>query len=117
MGLMEFLWPVCGIHESGWGQSTIANQKKNLFGYGAVDSNPYGGAYSFGDYAEGIDLVARVFVQYYLNPKGSSIYDGSLASGKFYSGPNLSAVNAKYASDKNWANAVYQWMEYLYNKI
>ena len=106
-----------GIHESGWGTSTIAGQKKNLFGYGAVDSNPYGGAYAFNTYAEGIDLVARVFVKYYLNSSGMAIYDGSMASGKFYSGSNLSAVNARYASDKNWANGVYKWMQYLYNKI
>lgn len=106
-----------GIHESAWGGSTIANNKKNLFGYGAVDSNPYGGAYSFGTYAEGIDLVARVFVKYYLNAPGTKIYDGSSTSGKFYSGSTLSAVNSKYASDKNWANAVYKWMQYLYNQI
>ena len=38
------------VHESGWGTSTIAKNKNNLFGYGAVDSNPYGGAYSFSSY-------------------------------------------------------------------
>ena len=106
-----------GIHESGWGTSTIANNKKNLFGYGAVDSNPYGGAMSFESYAEGIDLVSRVFVKYYLNPAGTSIYDNNQASGKFYSGSTLKDVNLKYASDKNWANSVYKWMTYLYNKL
>jgi len=106
-----------GIHESGWGTSTIANNKKNLFGYGAVDSNPYGGAFSFGSYSEGIDMIARVFVKYYLNSKNTTIYDGASADGKFYSGSTLSAVNSRYASDKNWANGVYKWMQYLYNKI
>lgn len=106
-----------GIHESAWGTSTIANNKKNLFGYGAVDSNPYGGAYLFGTYGEGIDLVSRVFVKYYLNPSGTKIYDGSIVDGKFYSGSTLSAVNSRYASDKNWANSVYKWMQYLYNKL
>lgn len=106
-----------GIHESGWGTSTIANSKKNLFGYGAVDSNPYGGSYSFGTYAEGIDLISRVFVKYYLNPPGTTIYDGSQTVGKFYMGSNLNSVNSKYASDKNWANSVYKWMQYLYQKL
>ena len=106
-----------GIHESAWGTSTIANKKKNLFGYGAVDSNPYGGSYSFSTYAEGIDLISRMFVKYYLNPAGSIIYDGTKTSGKFYSGPTLNAVNKRYASDKNWANGVYKWMEYLYHKL
>ncbi len=106
-----------GIHESAWGTSTIANNKKNLFGYGAVDSNPYGGSYSFGTYAEGIDLISRVFVKYYLNPAGTMIYDGTETSGKFYSGSNLLAVNKRYASDSNWAKGVYKWMEYLYHKL
>ena len=106
-----------GIHESGWGTSTIAKNKNNLFGYGAVDSNPYGGAYNFTSYSEGIDMIARVFVKYYLNPPGTNIYDGTKTEGKFYSGSTLSSVNSKYASDNNWANSVYKWMQYLYNKI
>ena len=106
-----------GIHESGWGTSTISLNKKNLFGYGAYDSNPYGGAYSFNTYAEGIDLLARVFKKYYLNPAGTAIYDGNIANGKFYNGNTLTSVNIKYASDKNWANCVYKWMQHLYNSL
>ena len=105
------------IHESAWGTSRIAQNKHNLFGYGAYDSNPYNGAYDFSDYSESIDLIARVFVKYYLNPKGTSIYGGEKASGKYYNGPTLSGVNTKYATDKNWANAVYNQMKYLYNKL
>ena len=106
-----------GIHESAWGTSRISLSKNNLFGYGAYDSNPYNGAYNFEDYAEAIDLVSRVFVKYYINPSGTSIYDGQKANGKYYSGNTLSAVNKRYASDKNWANGVYKYMQYLYNKI
>ena len=105
------------IHESAWGTSRIAQNKHNLFGYGAYDSNPYNGAYDFSDYSESIDLIARVFVKYYLNPKGTSIYGGEKASGKYYNGPTLSGVNTKYATDKNWANSVYNQMKYLYNKL
>lgn len=106
-----------GIHESAWGTSKIAQTKYNLFGYGAYDSNPYNGAYVFSDYSESIDLLARVFVKYYLNPEGTSIYGGETASGKYYNGPTLSGINKKYATDKNWANAVYTTMKYLYNKL
>lgn len=106
-----------GIHESAWGTSKIALQKHNLFGYGAYDSNPYNGAYQFTDYSECIDLIARVFVKYYLNPKGTTIYGGEKALGTYYNGPTLTGINKKYASDKNWANAVYKHMEYLYNKL
>ena len=105
------------IHESNWGTSRISQNKYNLFGYGAYDSNPYNGAYEFSDYSESIDLIARVFVKYYLNPKGTEIYGGEKASGKYYNGPTLKGVNTKYATDKNWANAVYKHMEYLYNKL
>lgn len=106
-----------GIHESAWGTSKIALNKNNLFGYGAYDSNPYNGAYTFDDYAEAIDLVSRVFVKYYLNPKGEKIYDGQAANGRYYSGNTLTAVNKRYATDKKWANGVYSHMQYLYNKI
>lgn len=106
-----------GIHESAWGTSKIALNKNNLFGYGAYDSNPYNGAYTFDDYAEAIDLVSRVFVKFYINPKGTKIYDGQSANGKYYSGNTLSAVNKRYATDKNWANGVYAHMQYLYNKL
>ena len=106
-----------GIHESAWGTSKIAQNKHNLFGYGAYDSNPYNGAYSFTDYSECIDLIARVLVKYYINPSGTKIYDGSYASGKYYSGSSISSINKKYATDKNWASAVYKYMQYLYGKI
>lgn len=106
-----------GIHESAWGTSKIANQKHNLFGYGAYDSNPYNGAYQFSDYSESIDLIARVFVKYYINPKGTSIYGGEKAVATYYNGPTLTDINKKYATDKNWANAVYTHIKYLYNKL
>ena len=106
-----------GIHESAWGTSKIAKDKFNLFGYGAYDSNPYNGAYSFKTYSECIDLIARVLVKYYLNPAGSIIYDGQKAQGSYYNGNTLSGVNKKYATDKNWANAIFNHMKYLYGKV
>ncbi len=106
-----------GIHESNWGTSKIAQNKKNLFGYGASDGSAYTNAYSFGTYAEGIDLIARVLVKYYLNPAGTKIYDNQVALGKYYTSPTLESVNKRYASDKNWANAVYKQMQNLYEKL
>lgn len=106
-----------GIHESDWGTSEIALQKNNLFGYGAYDSSPYNSAYTYNSYSQSIDLIARVFVKYYLNPKGTNIYGGEKAIGTYYNGVTLTSVNNKYATDKNWANAVYSHMKYLYNKL
>ena len=90
------------IHESNWGTSKMAQNKKNLFGYGAYDSNPSNNAYVFNTYAEGIDLLARVFSKYYLNPKGTLIYNNEKASGSHYNGATVSGVNKHYATDKNW---------------
>lgn len=106
-----------GIHESAWGTSKIAVNKKNLFGYGAYDMNAYSSAYSYNGYAAGIDMIARVLVKHYLNPAGTSIYNGEIATGKYYCGTTIKAVNTHYASDKNWSNGVYSWMKYLYNKL
>ena len=97
--------------------SKIATNKKNLFGYGAYDMNAYASAYQYNGYAAGIDMIARVLVKNYLNPKGTSIYNGEIATGKYYNGSTLSAVNKKYATDKKWADSVYTWMKYLYNKL
>jgi len=106
-----------GIHESAWGTSHIANDKNNLFGYGANDEDPYQNAYDFSGYKEGIDLVSRMLVKHYLHEDGEEVYEGEIASGSFYHGKTLTAINVCYATDKHWAVAVYNWMEYLYNKI
>ena len=106
-----------GIHESAWGTSKIAINKRNLFGYGAYDKSAYTSAYSYQGYAASIDMIARVLVKNYLNPKGTSIYNGEVASGAYYYGRTIKSVNTKYATDKNWHNSVYQWMKYLYQRL
>lgn len=106
-----------GIHESAWGTSNISKVKKNLFGYGAYDSNPMGGAYTFETYEEGIDLVARALVKNYINIGGIIVYDQEISTGAYYNGPNVSGVNIRYASDTEWAQKVYTVMEYLYSKL
>ena len=106
-----------GIHESQWGTSNIANDKKNLFGYGAYDSDAYGSSYTFATYQEGIDLVAKIFVKYYINPAGTPIYDGEIAQAKYYNGPTVSGINVRYASDPEWHTKVFSIMEDLYQKL
>lgn len=105
------------IHESGWGTSTIANDKKNLFGYGAYDSSPYESSNSFDTYADGIELVAKALVKYYINEAGTPIYDGEVAKGSYYNGSTVADVNERYASDKEWNRKVYKYMEFLYNRL
>ena len=106
-----------GIHESNWGKSNIAKQKKNLFGYGSYDSSAFESSYTFESYQYGIELVAKVLAKYYLNEPGTIIYDGETAIGSYYNGPTILGVNTRYASDPNWSNRVFSIMESLYNKI
>lgn len=105
------------IHESAWGTSQIAQDKKNLFGYGSYDSTPYESSFEFDTYAEGIETVAKSLVKYYLNPSGTKIYDGETAAGWYYNGPTLEGVNTRYASDKDWHNKVFNYMQMLYNRL
>lgn len=106
-----------GIHESDWGRSNIANQKKNLFGYGAYDSSAYDSSYTFESYEYGIDMVAKVMAKYYLNPEGIEVCEGEYSNGVYYNGPTISGVNTRYASDVNWATRVYEIMVSLYKKL
>lgn len=105
------------IHESGWGSSQIANDKKNLFGYGSYDATPYESSFEFEDYSEGIDTVAKSLVKYYLNPSGTKIYGGETAAAWYYNGPTLKGVNTRYASDKDWHTKIFKYMETLYNRL
>ena len=105
------------IHESGWGTSLIANDKNNLFGYGAYDSSPYQSSFSFDTYGDGIEIVAKSLVKNYLNPAGTIIYNGEIATGTYYNGPNVAGVNIRYASDKNWYMKVFSKMLYLYDRL
>ena len=105
------------IHESGWGTSQIASEKKNLFGYGSYDATPYESSFEFNDYSEGIETVAKSLVKYYLNPSGTKIYDNETAAAWYYNGPTLKGVNTRYASDEEWHLKVFKYMEILYNRL
>jgi beta-N-acetylglucosaminidase len=83
------------IEESAWGTSRIAQDKHNLYGYGADDAHPYEDAYTFPSFAACIDFVARMVAKNYLSP-----------SGQFYHGPTLRGMNVCYASDPNWADNI-----------
>lgn len=106
-----------GMHESNWGTSTIAQEKKNLFGFGSYDSSAYESSFEFETYEEGIETVARALVKNYLNESGTEIYDGEIASGTYYNGATLAGVNIRYASDTNWSIRIYNIMVSLYENL
>lgn len=83
------------ILESAWGTSAIAQDKHNLFGYGANDANPYGDAVTFASFNACIQYVANKVAGNYLSP-----------SGAFYHGPTLRGMNVDYATDPLWASSI-----------
>ena len=105
------------IHESAWGTSKIAKDKKNLFGFGAYDRSPYESANSFDDYSKGIETVAKYLAKNYLNKKNTKIYDDEKATGTYYNGPTIAGVNTKYCTDKDWATKIYKYMDMLYSRL
>ena len=105
------------IHESNWGRSNIASNKKNLFGYGAYDATPYESAVTFDTYVEGIDTVARWLALNYLNESGTVLPNGETATGRYYNGATVKGVNTRYAKEKNWSNRVFSLMKDIYNSI
>lgn len=106
-----------GIHESAWGTSKIANDKNNLFGFTAYDSDPYNSATSFETYENAINEVAKVLATKYLHSAGTKISDELTAIGTYFNGTTVKSVNVRYASDEGWADKVFNYMQYLYNRL
>ncbi|AIY06327.1 S-layer domain protein [Planococcus sp. PAMC 21323] len=101
------------IHESQWGTSKIAQDKNNLFGYGAADGNAYNGAYSYATFRESIEDAAKRISKGYQSPTGS-YYNGSILGNKGI------GMNVRYASDAFWgekiAGHMFRTDQYLGNK-
>ena len=84
------------INESGWGTSSIAKNKNNLFGLNAVDSSPGESANTFKSVDACINEFAYEWMHKdYLNG-GDSRYRGP------HLGDKHSGINVKYASDPYW---------------
>lgn len=85
------------MNESSYGSSNIAQTKNNLFGHGAVDSNPYYGSSGYDTVADCITYHAEYFVsRQYLDIDGDSRSYGP------HLGNKRSGMNIKYASDPYW---------------
>lgn len=85
------------INESAYGNSSIAQNTNNLFGHGAVDSNPYYGATGYTSVEAGINYHAEYFVsRQYTDAKTDYRYYGA------HLGNKQSGFNVKYASDPYW---------------
>lgn len=111
------------INESGWGTSTLAKTKNNLFGHNAFDSSVMTSASGYNTVADGIYRHAY----YYINTLFAETKDLSDNYHGSHLGNKNSGINVKYASDVYWGEkiaAVYRaidaytdYKDYNSNKI
>ena len=64
-----------------------------------------------------MNLLILLIIINYINPVGTNIYDNEKALATYYNGPTIADVNIRYASDENWHEKVYSYMEMLYNRL
>ncbi len=103
-GINGALQYAMGIHESGWGKSSLSLNKNNLFGMNATDNNPYGNGTSFPSVEAGINYHADHYLsQGYTNVTGDWRYVGS------HVGNKGSGMNVRYASDPFWGEKIAGW--------
>lgn len=94
------------INESGWGTSSIAQSKNNLFGLNAVDSSPGTSADTFASADDCVkNFMEGWMSKQYLNSNNWKYNGGFL-------GNKGSGFNVKYASDPYWGEkaAAHAWI-------
>lgn len=103
-GINGALQYAMGIHESGWGKSSLSINKNNLFGMNATDNNPYGNGTSFPTVEAGINYHADRYLSWgYTDPIDDARYFGT------HVGNKGSGMNVKYASDPFWGEKIAGW--------
>ncbi|RSK28558.1 hypothetical protein EJF36_17735 [Bacillus sp. HMF5848] len=96
------------IHESKWGKSSLASNKKNLFGLRAHDDDPLNKADTYETFEDSIMGAAMYISSKYFVPNTladreantSGIYHGA------YLGNKAGGMNVKYASDPFWGQKI-----------
>ena len=92
-----------GMHESAAGTSAIARNNNNLFGLGAFDGDPAGGAHRFANVAASVNSLADSWLSRgYLWP-GDWRYEGP------HAGHKGSGMNVRYATDPYWGQKIAGW--------
>ena len=93
------------INESGWGTSSIAKNKNNLFGLNAVDSSPGQSA----NYFKSVDDCIREFMDKWM--ARGYLKDGNWKNYGEFLGNKEAGINVMYASDPYWGEkaAAHAW--------
>lgn len=102
LGINAYYIAAHAAWESSWGTSSLAQDKNNLFGYGAYDHCPYECALSYDSKADCVRSVMNMIKADYLTPDG-----------KYYNGSTLRGMNQNYATDTNWMKGIAQIMNSL----
>lgn len=97
-GINPILLMAMAKHETGNGTSELFLKKKNLFGFNAVDHDPYNLATDFKNERASIFTVAKHLKNEYLNKDG-----------KFFNGISTKGIGKLYATDPDWSKKV-DWM-------
>ena len=98
VGINPILLMAMAKHETGNGTSQLFKEKKNMFGFNAIDSDPYNKATTFNDYRHSIETVAKHLKNEYLDKKGT-----------YYNGVSTDGIGKSYATDPDWSKKV-DWM-------
>ena len=93
-------------HETGNGHSDLYENKNNLFGFNAIDSDPYNKASGYDTKKESIDDVARHLKSEYLDKNGA-----------YYNGISTKAIGKSYATDPDWSTKVDSMMIEVANNM
>lgn len=94
-GVNPLLLMAMAKHETGNGTSQLFREKKNLFGFNAVDHDPYNMATKFSTERASIETVARHLKEEYLDPQGA-----------YFNGVSTGGIGISYATDPDWSKKV-----------
>ena len=111
-GVNALVLMAMAIHESAYGTSGYAVQRNNLFGIGAVDSNP-NNAKAFKSVAECLEYQAEDLSWSY----GDAAFHGGFKYYGFNVGTKSSGMNVRYASDPLWGESIVNHMYEMDKKM
>ena len=105
-GVNAILLMAMAKHETGNGTSELFLNKNNLFGFNAIDADPYNQATTFKRPADSINSVAKHLKENYLS-----------ADSDYYNGVSTDGIGISYASDPDWSKKVNWMMIEVSNKM
>ena len=105
-GINPFLLMAMAKHETGNGTSDLFREKNNLFGFNAIDHDPYNMASKFKDPKDSIDTVAKHLKEEYLDKNGD-----------YFNGVSAKGIGTSYASDPEWSQKVNSMMIEIADKM